>query len=366
MKEETTGNSPVRISIIVPVFCGQDTVEKCITSIKKQKFQGFDLIIIDDGSKDNSIDSVINSLKNSSLPHTLIVHRKNQGIAKTLNEGIKLAKGDYILIIHQDCELIDEKYLETAVEFFEKNHNAIAICGTPFYPVHEFNIWETSFMLHSGHYNRKNADENEDISFSEHKCDLFKKVILSINGGFDSENFKLSGEDQMMSWQQKNNGHVFIRNNNLKFIQRYGKSTASFKGLISKVFRYGSSQSKIVFLTKGTIFSKKYRTKDLETRIRNRLTSLITALLIITLGIAFLTTQNLGFMILIFLTALTRIALLIVQKQKNEIYLDNWFFLRACIITLLADFVYFLGLSFGTVAFFGGKIRSFSNPNSKE
>jgi len=92
-------------------------------------------------------------------------------------------------------------------------------------------------MLHSGHHNQKTSDGNEVISFSEHKCDLFKKGILPSDGGFDSENFKSSGEDQMMSWQQKNNGHVFIRNNNLQFIQRYGKSTASFKGLVRKVFR---------------------------------------------------------------------------------------------------------------------------------
>jgi len=82
----------VRVSIIVPVFCGQDTVEKCIVSIRNQKFQEFELIILDDGSKDNSIDSVMHSLKDSSLSYALIVHKKNQGIAKTLNEELNSQK----------------------------------------------------------------------------------------------------------------------------------------------------------------------------------------------------------------------------------------------------------------------------------
>ena len=88
MTKAITTDSQVRVSIIVPVFHGQDTVERCINSIKKQKFQGFELIILDDGSKDSTY-KVISTLGVHALRHII-----NRGQGAALKTGIDYALGE--------------------------------------------------------------------------------------------------------------------------------------------------------------------------------------------------------------------------------------------------------------------------------
>ena len=76
------------------------TILKTIGSIKEQSFQDFELIIVDDHSKDNSIIKISNEFKNSKIK--IIKLNKNGGPAKARNIGIKKSKGKYIAFIDSD------------------------------------------------------------------------------------------------------------------------------------------------------------------------------------------------------------------------------------------------------------------------
>ena len=349
-------DATLQLSVIIPIHSGQDTIGKCINSINKQNFKQFELILLDDGSTDNSIKMIKEFLSKLYFTCEFIVHDKNQGIADTLNEGIKRAKGKYVLIMHQDCELANNNYFYEALETLKINPNTTALCGKPIYPVSEFGFWEKVFMIHSGHSNKESNIEMEEISFSEHKCDIFITKILFQNGGFDQKNFKFSGEDQMKSYQLKSMGFRLIRNNRLLFIQRYGKSVASFNGLYKKIFNWGLFQSKVILLTHGKILGKENRTKDLDKRIKNRFLGIFLVLLFISFGLLFLENQNPIFMFSMLSLASIRGFYLILKKKRKELKMGKISLFIAGIATFLGDIFYFMGLFVGTIATIGSML----------
>ena len=99
----------MKISIIVPVYNAEKYIGTCIDSILKQTYQNFELLLINDGSSDNSLE-VLNQYSKKDK-RIRVIDQKNIGVAKTRNKGIQLARGEYIAFIDND-DYIDEDYLE--------------------------------------------------------------------------------------------------------------------------------------------------------------------------------------------------------------------------------------------------------------
>lgn len=115
----------MKVSVIVPVYNVEDVLHYCIDSILKQTYNSFELILVDDGSTDESgeICDKYASVNNN----VSVIHIKNEGVSKARNTGIQNAKGDYICFVDSD-DYISENYLEELI----KTKNAF----------HEYdNIW---------------------------------------------------------------------------------------------------------------------------------------------------------------------------------------------------------------------------------
>lgn len=93
------------LSIIIPVYNVAEFVEKCVNSVLKITNITFEIIIIDDGSTDDSLD--ILSKNYGSLKNVRIVTRENRGLSATRNEGLSMACGEYVYFIDSD-DFIDE------------------------------------------------------------------------------------------------------------------------------------------------------------------------------------------------------------------------------------------------------------------
>lgn len=100
------------ISIIVPVYNGEKTIEKCIHSLQDQSYPTvqYEIIVVDDGSTDNTP----TILKKSGVQ---IVTQKNQGPATARNAGAKVAKGEILIFTDADC-IADNRWLEEMVAAF--------------------------------------------------------------------------------------------------------------------------------------------------------------------------------------------------------------------------------------------------------
>ena len=89
-----------KISVIIPVYNAELYLKRCIDSVLNQSFKSFEIIAIDDGSKDSSF-KILSEYQQFS-PNIRILSRENKGAAYTRNEGIELAKGEFIMFIDSD------------------------------------------------------------------------------------------------------------------------------------------------------------------------------------------------------------------------------------------------------------------------
>lgn len=105
------------VSVIMPVYNAEKYIKRAIESILNQTFQDFELLIIDDGSQDNSIE-IANSFKTNKI--RLFYTGKQSGAAAARNLGIAQAKGKYIAFLDADDEAYPER-LATQVAFLDAN-----------------------------------------------------------------------------------------------------------------------------------------------------------------------------------------------------------------------------------------------------
>jgi len=104
----------VNVSIITPVYNVERCIEKTINSIINQSSRDFELLLIDDGSKDKSIEIAENLLINSEINYR-IISQENGGVSVARNKGIKEAKGEYICFLDSD-DYIHKDYIKLMYE----------------------------------------------------------------------------------------------------------------------------------------------------------------------------------------------------------------------------------------------------------
>ncbi len=99
------------VSIIIPNWNGLKLLKVCLLSLKKQSFKGFEVIVVDNGSEDDSVEYV----KKKCPEFKVIELNKNYGFAKAVNEGIKKSQGKYVVLLNNDTE-VDKNFLKYLVE----------------------------------------------------------------------------------------------------------------------------------------------------------------------------------------------------------------------------------------------------------
>lgn len=101
------------ISIIIPVYNAEPFLDKTIQSILSQTYKNFQLILIDDGSKDNSLQICYRYQREDS--RILVLSQENAGSSAARNYGLIKATGDYIMFVDAD-DCIEENMLEELVK----------------------------------------------------------------------------------------------------------------------------------------------------------------------------------------------------------------------------------------------------------
>lgn len=111
----------MKYSIIVPVYNVEKYIENCVSSVLKQTYGDFELLLVDDGSTDNS-PLICDSLAEKD-ERIKVIHKQNGGVSSARNEGIRQAKGDYILFLDAD-DYFDVFLLENCLPYTCKNLKA--------------------------------------------------------------------------------------------------------------------------------------------------------------------------------------------------------------------------------------------------
>jgi teichuronic acid biosynthesis glycosyltransferase TuaG len=112
------------VSIITPSFNSSQFIIRAIESVLSQTYKEWELIIVDDGSEDNSVESIENFIKNKEQIY-LIKLNKNIGAANARNEALKVAKGRYIAFLDSDDIWYPNK-LELQIKFMRLNNYPVS------------------------------------------------------------------------------------------------------------------------------------------------------------------------------------------------------------------------------------------------
>lgn len=226
----------MKISVIIPMYNAENTIVTALDSIKNQTYKcDYEIIIINDGSNDNSkkiVEEYI--LKNTDLDITL-VNQTNSGVSKTRNEGLKRAKGEYIALLDSDDEWLPEK-IEKQMSVFEEN-SYIDLLGTNRNDEHFKNFLGFKF-----NYLTKISSKLLLLkTFLVTPSVIFKNKILS-NIGFFDENQRFAEEgDYWIRICNKNN--CYLLNESL-VITGGGKPSFGFSGLSSNLWQMEKGELK--------------------------------------------------------------------------------------------------------------------------
>ncbi len=116
----------VEVSIIVPCYNSEKTIERCINSIKNQSFKDFEALIIDDGSTDNT-SMIINRLIKDD-ERFQYYYKENRGLSDARNYALDRFKGQYVSFIDSD-DYIEKDFIQSLHKPFKKNKNIkLTVC----------------------------------------------------------------------------------------------------------------------------------------------------------------------------------------------------------------------------------------------
>lgn len=205
-----------KVSIIFPIFNGWLDTKECLESIEQLNYpkEKLEVIVVDNGSTDGS-QKVIKSIKSKSeskgIKFTLIENKANLGFAKAVNNGVRKAKGEYLLITNNDV-VFDKNYLKNLVEFLEKNPNVGIVGGKVYYknPKDKIAFGGAKFDFFTGVLKPNlKPDETFETDWVS-GCDmLIRKEVIEKIGDFDKK-FFFYFEDLDLCLRAKKSGYKVI------------------------------------------------------------------------------------------------------------------------------------------------------------
>lgn len=111
------------VSIIIPVYNGEKFINRCVNSLLNQTYKNFEIILINDGSVDDSLKIIKDYAK--KYENIVCINQKNQGASIARNNGIKKANGQYIVFVDAD-DYVNSDYLEKLQKAIKNNDVAIS------------------------------------------------------------------------------------------------------------------------------------------------------------------------------------------------------------------------------------------------
>jgi glycosyltransferase involved in cell wall biosynthesis len=122
-----------KISVIIPTYNRVHLIGKAIKSVLNQTYQDFEIIVVDDGSTDNT-EEVVKSFTDIKIHY--ICHKHNRGASAARNTGIKVSRGEYIAFLDSDDEWLPEK-LDKQMKRFNNESSEVGVVYTGDYYIDE-------------------------------------------------------------------------------------------------------------------------------------------------------------------------------------------------------------------------------------
>lgn len=234
-----------KVSIIVPIYNDEKYIKQCLDSILEQTYTNIELIIINDGSTDNS-QNIIEEYKNKFL-EIKIINQPNSGVSYARNIGLNNATGEYIMFVDSD-DIIAKDYIKQMMDILKKND--LDIIKSSFKKFKENPNKYTNISFYKEHYKIINKNEINKIfiettNFNSSCMQLINKKIID-NNKITFENNIGFAEDFLFTYKvfQLANRIGYINNNgylcreNINSNSRTGKIEKQIKNCLDTIQAY--------------------------------------------------------------------------------------------------------------------------------
>ncbi len=217
------------VSVVICAYNAERTIGACLESLGRLEYPNYEVIIVDDGSRDQSAAVAM------GFPRFRLIRQSNKGLAAARNIGLKAAGGEIVAYIDSDC-IVDSHWLTLIVRAIEEND--FDGCGGPNYAPHEERRLAACVAASPGAPTPVLTAEDR----AEHLpgCNLaLRKVVLNALGGFDPQ-FVLAGDDVDICWRALEAGYV-LGYSPAAFVWHSRRSTV--KGYWRQQFGYGQAEA---------------------------------------------------------------------------------------------------------------------------
>ena len=221
------------VSVIIPTYNMGNTIGKSIESVNSQTYKNIELIIIDDGSTDNTYSQIMNIRQKNIHDDIKYYAQTNKGRSNAINKGLKISRGEYVALLDAD-DTLPEISIESRLNYLIANPNKKACFGVTYYMNNANKVYNLRWLREDVNaYSIKEQILNHPkIPFHAMSL-MYDKSVFDYIGGFD-ESLKRANDIDMI----------------LKLISRYdiGK-------IDERVYDYVTT------------------THSIQTRLKNRITS---------------------------------------------------------------------------------------------
>lgn len=206
-----------KVSIIVPLYNIENYIQNCIESLIRQTYKEIEIIVIDDGSTDSSME-----ILKQYQEDIIVFHQENQGVSYSRNKGLEKATGEYIMFVDGD-DWIDSDMVESMMKIMKEEKVDIVRCGY----IREYPTKKDYSILVK---ERKKMNKNEiyqmfltNYLLASPWCQLIRKTCIQTL--FD-QNIKV-GEDYLFNLSLYTQASTFVFLPNTYYHYRYNSESAT-------------------------------------------------------------------------------------------------------------------------------------------
>lgn len=215
-----------RISVIVPVFNISKYLKRCIDSLLNQTLNNIEIILVDDGSNDNS-GEICDYYYNKYPDSIKVLHTENCGLSAARNRGLEVSTGEYISFVDGD-DWIEPEFFETLYELIKLEDYDLSVCGIKY----DYNEGADKLKKTKLH-NTINQTELfnlmiNDINILGYVCNKLFKSELIDGLKFDEELFSSEDIDFCSKYAQKCKKIIYTSSELYHYRQRIGSMTGEF------------------------------------------------------------------------------------------------------------------------------------------
>jgi len=187
---------------------GGEVFNSCLKSLSQINYPNWELIVIDNGSGDGT--TTLSLDRRFNIKRTYLVKNKiNVGFAPANNQGVKIAKGEYLLLLNNDT-LVDKDFLNIMVDKMENDPSVgvmqpkIRMMDTPGYLDNAGSFFTKIGFLHHWGFGKKDSkefDQERDVFATKGACMLIRQSVLDKSGGLFDNDFVSYFEETDFCWR---------------------------------------------------------------------------------------------------------------------------------------------------------------------